>query len=241
MTSRLLSNEDNKRLLDYLTPTRVPRAFSVLRLYKANPRGTWQRSHVGVATIERDQTTRFYYIRLYDLGKMSQLFEQQIFIEMEYTLRALKFATFHGEECPLGLAFASSEEAEVFNRVIKQVIKKFMNRANDMTVPSMNGNAAPNLPQSNLMPVNNSAASSSVSHSSRLRNTFSSIRKKVRITKCCFIYLSLVCGFYKILYIFFRRFENIIVINGKLSNSVSAYPDFDVIKNFIYYGFQFLA
>ncbi|EUB55631.1 Neural Wiskott-Aldrich syndrome protein [Echinococcus granulosus] len=183
--SRLLNPEENRRLRDYLRPYRVPRAFFVLQLYKPNCHGGWQRCHTGVATIERDDREHLYYIRLYDLVRMSQLFEQRIFIEMGYIAHTDKFAILQGDDCALGLAFVSPEEATVFNRVLTRVIGKFMNRMNDVAVASTNGLGAPNLPQSNLRPVNNSAAAtpSSISHTSRLRDNFRSLRKKTKSNK----------------------------------------------------------
>lgn len=181
--SQLLSAKENQRLLEYLRPNRVPRIFSVLQLYKPNGHGGWQSCHKGVATIERDDTGHEYFIRLYDLSKMSQLFEQRIFIEMGYTAHTEDFAVLQGDECPLGLAFASSGEAAAFNLILNRVISKFMNRMSSLAVASTNGGGAPNLPQSNLRPVNHSLSSS---HASRLRDNFRSIRKKV-----CILYFPL--------------------------------------------------
>ncbi|VDM26377.1 unnamed protein product [Hydatigera taeniaeformis] len=176
----MLSSKENQRLLEYLRPNRVPRTFAVLQLYKSNGHGSWQLCHRGVATIERDDAEHFYYIRLYDMVNMTQLFEQRIFIEMSYTAYG-EFAILQGDDCPVGLAFVSSGEATAFNLILNRVISKFMARMNDTPVASINGGGAPNLPQSNLKPVSQSAAwaSSSASHASRLRDNFRSLRKKV--------------------------------------------------------------
>ncbi len=99
---------------------------------------------------------------------------------MEYTQHSGDFATLNGDDCPLGLAFVDPSEAIQFREYLARTMKKFMNRVNEMSAMNGSSGGAPNLPQSNLKPVDQSAAASAASHSSRLRNTFSGIKKKVR-------------------------------------------------------------
>ena len=133
-----------------------------------------------MGTIERDNITRYYCIRVYDIDKMIQKFEQRIFLEMDFSLRSSNFATFHGDERPMGLAFVSSEEANSFQEVISRLIKKYMNNSNAITMTT-NGSVMPNLSQTNFVTVNNSVVPTSAYHSTKLRDAFKSIRKKVRI------------------------------------------------------------
>lgn len=180
-------------MLDYLLPHRVSRIITVLRIYKPDSRGNkWLRHCSGVATIERDNSK--YFIRLYDIGKMSQLFEQQIFVQMEYTQHCDAVATLKGDEYPMLLSFASSLEGKNFQHVLNRLINKFINHSNEMsrTTSGLNGNVTTvlNIPQSSLKSVglSGAAANVSASHTSRLWSTFSSVRKKV-LTDC------LVCIF----------------------------------------------
>ncbi|VDD82115.1 unnamed protein product [Mesocestoides corti] len=189
--------------MDYLSPSRIPRVVTVLQLYKPDGQGGWHRSHTGVADIERDNSTRFYYIRIYNLDKMSQLFEQRLFLEMEYTEHTSEFATLNGDEGPLGLAFAAADEAVKFKNVLARIMQKFMNKMNEISAP-MNGSGAPNLPLSNLVPVNQLlSTSANASHSSRFRSTFSSIRKKPKHNRSDLI--SRPFGFHHIQHLGFNK------------------------------------
>lgn len=117
--------------------------------------------------------------------KMSQLFEQKIFVQMEYTQRGDSIATFKGDECPILLSFASPQEGREFQVVLNRLINKFISHTNEMsrttTTANGHGTTVINMPQSGLKSVglSGAAANASASYTSRLRNTFSSVRKKV--------------------------------------------------------------
>lgn len=162
----------------------MARMITVLRIYKPDSRGSqWLEHRAGVATIERDNSK--YFIRLYDIEKMSQLFEQQIFVQMEYTQHCDTIATFKGDECPILISFPSAQEGKQFQHVLNRLINRFINHTNEIsrTTTTLNGNVTTvlNMPQSGLKTVglSGTAANVSASHTSRLWNTFSSVRKKV--------------------------------------------------------------
>nr|CDS30509.1 neural Wiskott Aldrich syndrome protein [Hymenolepis microstoma] len=181
--SSLLTDDENQKILSYLLPHRVARIITVLRIYKPDSSGSqWLKHYAGVATIERDNLK--YYIRLYDIEKMSQLFEQQIFIQMEYTQHCSTIATFKGDECPILISFPSAEEGMEFQKALNHLINRFIKHTNEIsrTTTTLNGNATTvlNMPQSGLKTVGLSGTAANVSalHTSKLWNTFSSVRKK---------------------------------------------------------------
>ncbi|VDO05528.1 unnamed protein product [Rodentolepis nana] len=179
----MLTDDENQKILSYLHPHRIARIITVLRIYKPDSSGSlWLKHHAGVATIERDNSK--YYIRLYDIEKMSQLFEQQIFIQMEYTQHSSTIATFKGDECPILMSFSSAQEGTEFQKVLNNLINRFIKHTNEIsrTTTTLNGNATTvlNMPQSGLKTVglSGTAANASAVHTSKLWNTFSSVRKK---------------------------------------------------------------
>nr|VZH96245.1 unnamed protein product [Spirometra erinaceieuropaei] len=122
---RLLTEDEKQRLVSNLGTKCIANCAAVVCVYAPDGAGGWRQLHSGVATIEKDRSLKSYYVRVYDLEKASQLYEQAIFLEMKYTTLTPNFHTFQGDRFPVGLAFADVEEANTFQESFTNLLTRW--------------------------------------------------------------------------------------------------------------------
>ncbi|KAI1890220.1 hypothetical protein AGOR_G00151430 [Albula goreensis] len=146
--SLLLSGPENDRLLDLLGRRCVTLATAVVQLYMALPNSTsyWSLQHTGAVCFVKDNPQRSYFIRLYDIKEGKQIWEQELYNQLQYHCPVPYFHTFPADDCQAGLNFASEQEAESFREIVEEKINQRVNRQEKRQLPPVPGSERDGLP-----------------------------------------------------------------------------------------------
>ncbi|VDL85620.1 unnamed protein product [Schistocephalus solidus] len=130
---KLLTEDEIQRLVANLGTKCITNCAAVVCVYAPDGTGGWRQLHCGVATIEKDRSLKSYYVRVYDLEKAAQLYQQGIFLEMEYKAVMPNFHTFQGDHFPVGFAFADVEEANTFQDSFTSLLTRWARTPDNVT------------------------------------------------------------------------------------------------------------
>ncbi|CAH8497680.1 unnamed protein product [Heterobilharzia americana] len=122
-TSVLLTNEENVTLHSLFGAGCESLASAVVRYFKGENESNWVLKGCGVACCIKDRNYKDYFIRIYDVIRKILLLEQRLFLEMNYTEELKHFHILQSDNGPIGLAFASLEEAKYFANVINSRLR----------------------------------------------------------------------------------------------------------------------
>ncbi|KAJ8370148.1 hypothetical protein SKAU_G00101760 [Synaphobranchus kaupii] len=127
--SALLSAQEREQLEELLGHRCVAAATAVVQLYMALPHSPdhWNLQHIGVICLIKDNPRRSYFIRHFDIKEGRQVWEQELYNQMEYCSPQPYFHTFSTDDCQVGLNFTCEQEAEAFREM---VVEKIHQRAN---------------------------------------------------------------------------------------------------------------
>ncbi|CAL8319349.1 unnamed protein product [Merluccius merluccius] len=126
----LLTPQESERMEELLGRRCASMATAVVQLFMALPHSpsVWSLQLCGVVSFVKDNPQRSYFIRVFDLKAGSQLWEQELYTQFVYNAGLPYFHTFSADDCQVGLNFASTQEAEVFQRVVDDKINQRSNR-----------------------------------------------------------------------------------------------------------------
>ncbi|KAL8569407.1 hypothetical protein ACOMHN_054122 [Nucella lapillus] len=118
--SMLLHSSENDTLFNVIGRGCVTLASGVVQLYLADQpdRVRWNKRCCGVACFVKDNPKRSYFIRVYDVKKGQQIWEQELYNQFRYKTPREYFHTFEGHSCVVGLNFASEDEALKFQNAV---------------------------------------------------------------------------------------------------------------------------
>ncbi|CAH8509019.1 unnamed protein product [Schistosoma intercalatum] len=117
-TSVLLTNEENSVLYSLFGTGCDSLASAVVRYFKGENESNWVLKGCGVVCCIKDKNYKDYFIRIYDVIRRIPLLEQRLFLEMDYTEELKCFHVLQSDDGPVGLAFASLEEAKHFAHTV---------------------------------------------------------------------------------------------------------------------------
>ncbi|CAH8557782.1 unnamed protein product [Schistosoma turkestanicum] len=120
-TSGIITDEENSILLSLMGAGCKSLAAAVVQYYQGE--WIWRLKDCGVACCIKDTNYEDYFIRIYCVERKILLFEQRLFLEMDYTEETRRFHAFQSSEGPFGLAFASLLEAKHFLRKINGCLR----------------------------------------------------------------------------------------------------------------------
>ncbi|GAA42529.2 wiskott-Aldrich syndrome protein [Clonorchis sinensis] len=126
--SELLTDAENATLHSLLGPNCRSRATAVVRLYLVKGAHQWVHKCYGVACYVRDKQERAHFIRVYDLDSQQELFGQELYLEMQYTRPLPRFHIMQSDAGPMGISFASVEEAKLFGDAVLEQIERRLAR-----------------------------------------------------------------------------------------------------------------
>ncbi|XP_069739203.1 actin nucleation-promoting factor WAS [Phaenicophaeus curvirostris] len=138
VTSALLGEQENLRLLELLGRKCVALAAAVAQLVVSEPGGPggpWAKRGVGVACLVRDSGQRRLCLRLYALGARRLLWEQELRVGMGYGARTPFFHTFTSDSGPAGLNFADEGEAAAFEARVRERLQRRQQRQEKRQLP----------------------------------------------------------------------------------------------------------
>ncbi|KAJ4924617.1 hypothetical protein JOQ06_003569 [Pogonophryne albipinna] len=91
-------------------------------LYTADRNSIWNKRGCGVACLVKDNPLRSYFIRVWDIKEGKMMFEQELYNNFSIYLPKPYFITFTGDNCQVGLNFASEEETKRFRSHVNELI-----------------------------------------------------------------------------------------------------------------------
>ncbi|KAJ8359426.1 hypothetical protein SKAU_G00159510, partial [Synaphobranchus kaupii] len=146
--SSLLSGQENERLFDLLGRKCVTLATAVAQLYMALPHSPthWSLQYTGALCFVKDNPQRSYFIRLYDIKEGKQIWEQELYNQLEYYCPVAYFHNFAADDCQAGLNFASEEEAESFREILEEKINQRTSRQEKRHLPQVPSSGREGLP-----------------------------------------------------------------------------------------------
>ncbi|KAK2183202.1 hypothetical protein NP493_320g01017 [Ridgeia piscesae] len=181
--SKLLGDEENKRLFQLIGPRCVSLSTAVVQLLLADPPSyqRWMKKLSGVATFIKDNQKRSYFIRIYDLRSTGCIWEQEIYNQFKYNSVRNFFHTFDTDDCTAGLNFANEEEARTFNDAIQEKLNHRRARRHERKRQSTTNNRV-SMPSGgtvrNSVPSSPMPSSGSVSSLSSVTDMSSTTKKK---------------------------------------------------------------
>ncbi|XP_067908466.1 actin nucleation-promoting factor WAS-like isoform X3 [Heterodontus francisci] len=123
--SRLLPSADNERLFSLLGRNCVSLSSAVVQLYVAAPgaQHRWVKQYCGVVCFVKDNPKRSYFIRLYNLKECRIVWEQELYIQFQYSAPRPYFHTFTADDCLAALNFSDELEGEKFKVVVDSKVQ----------------------------------------------------------------------------------------------------------------------
>ncbi|KAK7486732.1 hypothetical protein BaRGS_00022016 [Batillaria attramentaria] len=121
VSSMLLNGNENESLFQVLGRGCVTLATGVVQLYLAESpdRTRWNKRCCGVACFVKDNPKRSYFIRVFDIKKGQQIWEQELYNQFRYKTPRDYFHTFEAHDNVVGLNFASEDEANKFKNAVE--------------------------------------------------------------------------------------------------------------------------
>ncbi|XP_013918271.1 PREDICTED: wiskott-Aldrich syndrome protein [Thamnophis sirtalis] len=135
--SCLLEDLENHQVFELLGRKCTTLVTTVVQLFMALPQSSrnWSKQSSGVLCFVKDVPKRSYFIRLFDLKQQKMIWEQELYNQMVYVAPTTFFHTFLGDECSVGLNFADQQEAQSFQQMVEEKIKKRTQRDNRQLPP----------------------------------------------------------------------------------------------------------
>merc|ERR1719427_2579333 len=128
--SGLLSPEENKKIWEILEQSHRKNqalAIAVVKLYLSDPienHSVWVERVAGAACFTKDYGRKSYYIQIFDMQYYQQVWEQEMYLEMEYKAPQTWFHNFEAEHSMAGLSFADEREGQNFLAVVQGKIEQ---------------------------------------------------------------------------------------------------------------------
>ncbi|TRY67325.1 hypothetical protein TCAL_11131 [Tigriopus californicus] len=120
--SRLLSDQENRMIKDFMEPTQHSLATTVAKLHLTSPvsrHKEWTTTAIGVVCYIKDRKARSYFIKFYDMTKRVCVWDQEVYRGMKYRAAHTWFHMFEAENSIAGIEFVDDNEATLFNQAIQ--------------------------------------------------------------------------------------------------------------------------
>jgi len=120
--SVLLNREENNSIFGLLSRGETSLATGVIQLLITSPpRHTeWQLFGTGVICFVKNNQKRSYYFRLYDFDQKNPIWEQEIYLHINYLQPDPLFHMFEADNCLAAFNFADQTDSLNFRNVVKE-------------------------------------------------------------------------------------------------------------------------
>uniref|UniRef100_A0AAZ3RP98 Actin nucleation-promoting factor WASL n=1 Tax=Oncorhynchus tshawytscha TaxID=74940 RepID=A0AAZ3RP98_ONCTS len=144
--SILLTPQENECLFNYLGRKCNTLCSAVVQVYGADRSSSWMKRCCGVACLIKDNPLRSYFIRVFDIKEGKTMFEQELYNNFSINSSRSYFISFAGDNCQVGLNFASEEEAKRFRAALNELL----GRPSHFLPPSLPPSIGPALPMATV-------------------------------------------------------------------------------------------
>lgn len=123
--SHLLTPEENQKIFYALGKQCTTLATTVVQLFLTEEpyHSTWCKKACGVICFVKDCERRGYFIKLFDMDKLSWVWEQELYNPFIYKPSCTFFHVFEADTCMAGLNFADNDEAFNFNSEVQKKLQ----------------------------------------------------------------------------------------------------------------------
>lgn len=124
-SSKLLTPEENQLVFSLIGKKRLSQSTSVVELYMADPPhySQWSRYAMGVLCFIKDNIRRSYFMRLYCLKQNHQIWEHEIYDELQFCQPRPYLLIFEGSPSIICINFVSEVEAEKFGLLLYRYLE----------------------------------------------------------------------------------------------------------------------
>ncbi|KPP70733.1 hypothetical protein Z043_110415 [Scleropages formosus] len=122
--SLLLTPQENECLFGHLGRKCITLCSAVVQVFAADRSSNWVKRCCGVACLVKDNPQRSYFIRVIDIKEGKLLFEQELYNNFSINYSRSYFISFAGDNCQVGLNFASEEEAKRFRAAMADLLSR---------------------------------------------------------------------------------------------------------------------
>jgi len=126
--SNLLEARENQMVFEKILQghrKNTVQAMAVVKLYLSGQGGGgWEERVTGAATLTKDYGRKSYFIQIFDMQYCQQVWEQELYQELDYKTPLAWFHTFEAHTHVAGLSFADEREASNFGGVIQSTLQR---------------------------------------------------------------------------------------------------------------------
>ncbi|XP_029103833.1 neural Wiskott-Aldrich syndrome protein-like isoform X2 [Scleropages formosus] len=178
--SLLLTPQENECLFGHLGRKCITLCSAVVQVFAADRSSNWVKRCCGVACLVKDNPQRSYFIRVIDIKEGKLLFEQELYNNFSINYSRSYFISFAGDNCQVGLNFASEEEAKRFRAAMADLLSR-RQRKTEKRRDLPNGPALPMATVDIKNPeINNLRFHNNVQVNNMVHSSFSKEKKKVK-------------------------------------------------------------
>ncbi|XP_022827173.1 wiskott-Aldrich syndrome protein-like [Spodoptera litura] len=123
--SILLSREENDQVFSLIGPKCQSLATAVVQLFTTEDpsHSKWKKKDTGVLCLIKDNGKRSYFFRIYCLYRKAMIWEQEVYLQIEYKNPRPFLHTFEAEEYMAAFNFANENEANILRNILLEKIE----------------------------------------------------------------------------------------------------------------------
>ncbi|XP_047029638.1 neural Wiskott-Aldrich syndrome protein-like [Helicoverpa zea] len=123
--SILLSREENEQVFSLIGPKCQSLATAVVQLFTTEDpsHSKWKKKDTGVLCLIKDNGKRSYFFRIYCLYRKAMIWEQEVYLQIEYKNPRPFLHTFEAEEYMAAFNFANENEANILRNILLEKIE----------------------------------------------------------------------------------------------------------------------
>ncbi|KAJ8733719.1 hypothetical protein PYW07_014270 [Mythimna separata] len=150
--SILLSPEENDQVFSLIGPKCQSLATAVVQLFTTEDpsHSKWKKKDTGVLCLIKDNGKRSYFFRIYCLYRKAMIWEQEVYLQIEYKNPRPFLHTFEAEEYMAAFNFANENEANILRNILLEKIElrkiRREERARARSMVSSRGSSSASVP-----------------------------------------------------------------------------------------------
>ncbi|CAH0600193.1 unnamed protein product [Chrysodeixis includens] len=123
--SILLSREENEQVFSLIGPKCQSLATAVVQLFTTEDptHSKWKKKDTGVLCLIKDNGKRSYFFRIYCLYRKAMIWEQEVYLQIDYKNPRPFLHTFEAEEYMAAFNFANENEANILKNILLEKIE----------------------------------------------------------------------------------------------------------------------
>lgn len=120
-----MSREENDQVFSLIGPKCQSLATAVVQLFTTEDptHSKWKKKDTGVLCLIKDNGKRSYFFRIYCLYRKAMIWEQEVYLQIDYKNPRPFLHTFEAEEYMAAFNFANENEANILKNILLEKIE----------------------------------------------------------------------------------------------------------------------